>query len=155
MNTLCGTVVPGTSFAANAAAIGETAPPQYPTAEAALAFDNIPPKWMAPVLRRCTDLVQLGDNWDTYGGERVKPSLAIAGCDLLTRLMQEETPIPQVVATPRGSIQFEWHLQGRYLELEVLGPTRVAAFFEAPGEEWEEEFGPDLTRLAEVIRQLG
>ncbi|MBN1607239.1 MAG: hypothetical protein JW940_11445 [Polyangiaceae bacterium] len=151
----CSTAISGTSFAANAEAVGERAIREYPVAEAALAFENIPPKWYPPVLHRCMALVQLEDNWDTYKGRRVEVLRADAACHLLGLLMSEDTPIPQVVPTPRGNIQFEWHLEDQYLELEVLAPTRVAAYFQGPEEEWEEEFGPDLTKLAEVIRRLG
>ena len=70
--------------------------------------------------------------------------------------MDESTPAPQLVPTPSGGIQAEWHENGIDLEIETLSSTRFAFYFEdlESGEIEDGVIEADLTPLMPWIRRL-
>jgi hypothetical protein len=92
---------------------------------------------------RAASMRGLGAGWDTYGAvappERVVNwSLHFLG-DAAGVLVDYgiEPPIPFVVPTPAGGIQFEWSREGRELELEVAQPENFR-FLAVHGEQERE-----------------
>lgn len=83
--------------------------------------------------QRLRDLLQLEDGWDSYGGISPRRHLLEAGLRFVEPLLSVDIAPPHVVPTSRGGIQFEWHVGGRELEIEVVGPDRFELFFEDEG----------------------
>lgn len=93
-----------------------------------LKFDSPPPAWFSEVVRRCSQLLSLRSGWDSYGARSVDVESIIAALQVLLLTMRPRTPTPELVPTPRGTVQLEWHIQGIDLEIDVLsrGLYRVA-----------------------------
>jgi hypothetical protein len=70
--------------------------------------------------------------------------------------MDDDTPEPQIVPTPSGGVQMEWHTRGIDLEIETLGGGRFGAFFEdaRTGATWEGDVEVADSRLSDAIRAL-
>lgn len=115
-----------------------------------------PPTWVEPTVRSLERLLRLGPDWDTYGGSPVDPKCVAAALELASRTFRDDTPIPSVVPTSRGGIQFEWHTGGADLEIEFLSATRVCGLFEdqLTGVCWEKDLTSDLGPLVEAISVL-
>jgi len=78
------------------------------------------PAWLSGVIRQLPPLANLSTNWNSYGAVPVSRKSIIAALVVLFSVMQEDTPIPDLVPTPRGTIQLEWHTRGIDLEVDVL-----------------------------------
>jgi hypothetical protein len=131
--------------------------PQAVTLEIELNGEE--PQWFRSTLENLATLLRLPTNWNSYGAPPIDPDLAIAGLRLLAATMEDDTPPPVVVPTHRGAIQFEWHMRGLDLEVNVLALDRFAVGYEDLQQsiEWERELSDDLrplrTALAELTRR--
>jgi len=121
-----------------------------------LECDERPPAWLRPATYKLARLLALPQNWDSYGARPVdRQYVEFALEKLLPAIMEDGTFFPEVVPTKRGGIQFEWHMCGIDLEVEILSPENVRISYEkldAPEEEWEEAITSDFERLAEIVR---
>ena len=111
------------------------------------------PAWFPAILRVVGELLNLPENWDSYGARRINPAAVAFALQLLSDTMRPETPAPAVVPTSGGSIQLEWHTRGIDLEIEIKSPGRLYVSYEdhRHGVEWEGELTSDLTRLSDFI----
>lgn len=114
------------------------------------------PAWLKPTVEKICTLMRLGPGWDSYHGRSIDDEVVRFSLTMLSHLMGEATPHPQIVPTSHGGLQFEWHELGIDLEVEVAAPFQIQACFgnAHTGECWEKEFRRDLTQLAEAVRQL-
>lgn len=114
------------------------------------------PLWLLEAAVRLETLSRLGPNWDSYGAPPLRHEAVRTAFDLLLALSDSSTPVPQIVPTVLGGIQFEWHQGGIDLEVEVLSQFRIGVFFEdfRTGEIHEEELMADLTPLVGWLRLL-
>jgi hypothetical protein len=114
------------------------------------------PDWLQTVLPRLMDLVQLKDDWDSYGARRPSVESATSILAVLNSVMDAEIVAPSIVPTPEGHFQAEWHRNGGDLEVEVIDPTRILVSFAATGAApWEDEISVDFTRLIAAVRRVG
>jgi len=61
----------------------------------------------------------LEHNWDSYGSDPI-PKIICDRVEVLLKMLQTVGwSVPSVVPCPDGSIQFEWHEQGRNEEWEI------------------------------------
>lgn len=114
------------------------------------------PPWLRPILDRLADILQLPENWNSYGARRVALDAVADALDVLGETMLETTPAPSIVATSRGGVQLEWHMRGIDLEVGVTPNGRLTAAYEDSddGDEWDEEDGVSLERLASALSKL-
>ncbi len=89
-----------------------------------------PPESLLPTIQSMGHLLNFPPNWDSYGAQVVDSTRFIAALRLLSQIIRENTPAPSVVPTSQGGIQFEWHMRGIDLEIEVLSQQRQNVFFE-------------------------
>lgn len=93
--------------------------------------------------RKAEELKQLSDKWDTYDALKPsEPTLAFALCflrDTISVLLDFgiELPIPFLVSTPLGGVQFEFSKEARYLELEITAPESFLFLTVHNGQEGE------------------
>ncbi len=115
-----------------------------------------PPAWVEPTVQSLGMLLQLGPNWDSYGGSPIAPRCVAAALDLVFGALPYDTPVPSVVPTSGGGLQLEWHTRGAELEVEFLSATRVRGLFEdaTSGRRWEKDLSFDLRPLVEAISTL-
>jgi len=113
--------------------------------------------WFAPTAMAVARLLELEPNWDSYGAPPVERVHAEAILNLLTEVMEDDTPVPAVVPTSIGGVQVEWHIAGIDLEIETFSQYRFGLLFvdEDTGDEWDEVVTNDLARLYQSVAILG
>jgi len=114
------------------------------------------PDWILSAIQSMGKLLELGPDWDTYGGSPVSPRILVAAIQWLFELFSDEMPEPSVVPTSRGGLQLEWHTRGIDLEVEFLSATRIIGLFEdaETGTYWEKDLSSDLAPLVDAISKL-
>jgi hypothetical protein len=102
------------------------------------------------------ELLDLPENWDSYGARPINREIVLFALQLLCETMPTDTPAPTVIPTNRGGVQFEWHTRGIDLEIEIQSPERIYVSYEdqQSGNEWEAELTSDLTRLSDALLEL-
>ncbi len=77
---------------------------------------------------------RLKDDWDGLGAQAPAGDLVDSAIDLLQILMnQDELPPPtRIVATPTGTVLFEWQMDCVYLEGEITEPYHADWMLEHP-----------------------
>ncbi len=116
------------------------------------------PLWHENVINRLSELLQLRDNWDSYGGKAPGLLSASAMVSVLNAIMRADTPAPSIVPSPSGHLQAEWHTDGVDLEIEVLSPTDVIGSYSDTNLAWQSwddrHFDLDFTDLVAAIESL-
>ena len=121
-----------------------------------LGLRGNPAKWVEPTLKTLGELLTLPPNWNSYGARPIDLAMVGAAWQLLTAVMRDDSPPPNVVPTVRGGIQFEWHTLRIDLEIETLESHRFGVLFEdlGTGENWERVVEGELRELIPVVALL-
>src|SRR5438132_11999136 len=89
------------------------------------------PLWISDISKTIQGFIdRLPDNWNSYGAKRIQPELAEAATRLLSKIVQPETPKPEVVPTTEGGLQIEWHIRGIDLEIKIISQEKFGVPFE-------------------------
>lgn len=100
--------------------------------------DIDPSSWLAPVLTKMAELLQLPEGWNSHRARPIQQSAVRRALEVLKEAMQPDTPPPVVVPTFRGGVQLEWHMDNLDLEVEIRPDGRVLVAYEnESGDEWE------------------
>ena len=115
-----------------------------------------PPHWLKPAIERFGELLELRQNWDSYGALPIEPNHVVAAIELLALIMRDDTPVPAIVPTNRGHIQLEWHTPTADLEIETLSMNRFGVCFEdtAERERWDLEIVSDLNPVVKALSKF-
>lgn len=88
------------------------------------------PEWLQQALEKINDLLRLPPNWDSYGAKPINIQSALASLKILASAgLDDDALAPQLVPTPRGGVQLEWHGAHSDLELCVELPM-ITVFYE-------------------------
>ena len=114
------------------------------------------PVWTRNIEDRLVSFLSLEKGWDAYDAPPPDFDAVVAAFDLLMMISEDSTPAPQVVPTPNGGVQLEWHERGIDLEIEVRSEFQFDVFYEnlRTGEVREEEIMADLTPLRNWVGLL-
>jgi hypothetical protein len=112
--------------------------------------------WQHSIRQNIAELLDLSDNWDSYGAVAIRPEYAASALGLLQSIMDSEIVAPSIVPTNLGGIQIEWHAGGIDLEIEVESTSRINVWYEdnRTGLSWEDELSSDLSKLAQAVATL-
>ena len=122
-----------------------------------LVREGVYAPWVLPTLDRLGNLMDLRENWDSYGAATILFENVQYAFRLLEFTMEDDTPSPFIVPTAERSVQVEWHQAGLDLEVEVRSPYRVHASYEDhahPETNWEKELTIDLTLFKKSLGEL-
>ena len=98
------------------------------------------PKWLYPTLSSFQGLLQLPEDWDSYGASLITDEAIAGAADVLVQLkLPLEAPEPSVVPGSSGSVQLEWHRCGADVEIHISSAGDATAFLSDEGEEYEFE----------------
>lgn len=86
-------------------------------------------EWAKPLFQSLSELLMLSKNWDSYGANRIDPSLVSNSITLLLLIIDKDVPRPSVVPTSDGGIQLEWHTRGIDMEISVELKDKFNLFF--------------------------
>jgi hypothetical protein len=112
---------------------------------------------LLPLGSALESLVDLEDDWDSYGALAPSRIALAAAWTIASGLCERGIPLPQVFPTRRGGVQLEWHRSHTSLEWEIdrNGATGVFIFDNhQTGEKFDGEFPVDLDRLGLAAAQV-
>ena len=73
------------------------------------------------------DILNLPENWDSYGSEKI--SLAAAATALAILKVLADKKKPWIVPCSDGGIQLEWHYDGLDLEIKINPDGETAGIY--------------------------
>lgn len=111
-----------------------------------------PSHWLLETLKQLERLSQLPPDWDSYGAEPVKPEILGTSMRLLGAIDRADLPVPHVSAGSSGTVQLEWQIRGRSLELEIVD-DETAEYLKL-GQDGSAEEGEIPVRSARQLRDL-
>lgn len=81
---------------------------------------KLPPEWTWQVepIKKVLGMLQLPENWDSYGGHTPTREAAETAIQLIASITLADPPRPRVVPLGTGGIQLEWKSGQRELEVE-------------------------------------
>ena len=93
------------------------------------------PAWLPEALRRLDAVALLGKDWDDRGSRGTDPAVDKAALSFLVQIALRAVPglpmpTPFVCPIPGGTLQIEWDLGVRHIEIEFLDEHRVAVLQE-------------------------
>ena len=102
------------------------------------------------------ELLELPPGWNSYNAKPIRKENVAFATTLLAGLMREDTPVPNIVPTAGGGVQFEWHVNGIDLEISIDAPNRFHFVAEEIGREGSlvEGTESELPVLSEWIARL-
>jgi|SRR5215469_1835903 len=143
---------------------GATTVSKRPRPEPPVKFDkfwshyNVGPdqKWQVEVLKHLIKYATLSQGWDSYSGSPLRWDAGFFALWVLNDVMRPRTPVPQVVPSPIGGVQFEWHEKNIDLELHITAPYECELWFEdhQTGERISRQLSNDFSSLAAPIAEL-
>ncbi len=116
------------------------------------------PEWYEPAFNEITRINNLPPNWDSYGARVVAEETLAFALNVLIQLRNRypTLPLPQIGATVLGGIEMEWHEGDVDLELRIVAPREMTAFFEDEnaGDEWGGPIDTELTAIHERLMRF-
>lgn len=118
--------------------------------------EDLVPEWWSSAIQRILFLLELPDNWDSYGAKKVDRNIAFQAVQILQQISRPDIPPPSIVPTVNGRLQFEWHTNGIDLEFEVMSAALISASYEDHNSdiEWDKDLDYNLSPLTEVLKTL-
>lgn len=102
-----------------------------------VAFGEGTPEWVENIRIKLNELLNLPDDWDSYGAKKVDVNSTIFVFELLTTLIERDVPEPSIVPTVEGGIQLEWHIKDINFEVEINPDRNTSYYFEDKRKEHE------------------
>ena len=116
--------------------------------------------WCKDFLRLVRALSSLAPNWNGYGERPIHPASLKRAVALLDAMDASQLPAPSIVPVADGSVQIEWHLRTRSVEVEVPPSGDATGFAYNPGNaddgvEWRVAGQPnDRSGLDRLVQEL-
>jgi hypothetical protein len=108
----------------------------------------------AAIERELDRLASLPENWDREGAPRIDRAVIDAARRFAATLPLANAPMPAVVPSATGNLQFEWNAGRRSLELEIETPATVHYLKWDPMEHVEEEDVFDIGDTTRAVRLI-
>ena len=104
-------------------------PVGYQRAEVSVPSTATVPNWVAPTIARISELAALERNWDRRRSAEVSRDALVFALVVLGQVMSETALPPSIVPLGRGTLQLLWHNDAAELEVEVIRPNEIVAYF--------------------------
>ncbi len=126
--------------------------------EARVLIDEVKPLWSADITKKLGELVKLEPGWDGYRAMPVSFVNAVFAFRVLERICGPATPAPMIVPGVGGDLQLEWHTAKGDIELHVLAPNNVRAWYTRVDDEnsggEERELKTDFSIVAKWVQNV-
>ncbi len=101
-------------------------------------------------------LLRLAPGWDGHRAERVTEQAVATAVHIFFAITDRSSVLPQFFPLPDGGIQFEWHVGGQALEVEVDGAGGVyaLAYSKTGGVTFEEELTLNDRDMVNAVRRI-
>lgn len=97
--------------------------------ERRILIDDFEARWDEGVTKKLQSLVRLPPGWDGYQAMPVSFTNAAFALQMLEKVCGPDAPSPAIVPGVVGDLQLEWHTAKGDIELHVLAPNVVHAWF--------------------------
>ena len=114
-------------------------PQIVPSIKPQYLISELPHDWFAMLNERLGELVRLNKGWDGYQGQPVLYPNAVFAQKIIERVCGNNNIMPSIVPGTSGDLQIEWHTLGGDVELHVLSPNNVLAYYSNEEENKEKE----------------
>jgi hypothetical protein len=112
------------------------------------------PNWVHSVTGELARLALLREGWDGYGAGPVRRDVLSFAAHLLARIMQNDTPTPNLTPMAHEGVLIEWREHGVELEIEIEAPAQVWVRYSVDGHEKEWPVRSDFHSLTSPIAEL-
>ena len=85
--------------------------------------------WIGILNARFEELIRLNKGWDGYQGQPVLYPNAVFAQKIIEKVCGNNNIMPSIVPGASGDLQIEWHTLKGDVELDVLGPYNVRAYY--------------------------
>lgn len=105
---------------------------------------------------RLQELISLNLGWDGYQGQPVQYANAVFAQKIIERVCGNNNIMPSLVPGASGDLQIEWHTLKGDIELDVLEPNSVRAYYsnDENGKEEEIVLTNDFTSVAVWLNEI-
>jgi hypothetical protein len=113
--------------------------------------------WFAEVNCKLNKLASLPNNWDGYGAKAVLFENANFALNILSNICDASHQAPTIVPGSSGDLQIEWHTTQGDLELHIIAPYQVHAWYSVLGENPIEEeltLTFDFSKVAPILESI-
>lgn len=119
-------------------------------------ISELPHDWIAKLTARLQELINLNLGWDGYLGQPVQYVNAIFAQKVIERVCGNNNIEPSLVPGASGDLQIEWHTLKGDIELDVLAPNSVIAYYsnDENGQEEEVILTNDFTIVARWLNEI-
>lgn len=87
-------------------------------------------------IQKIASFDRLPTNWDSYGSPRISDTVIDSAIELVVTSFGS-APMPRILPVSGGSIQFEWEMDGRELEIEIRPDLNGEVLLSMDGEQIE------------------
>ena len=113
------------------------------------------PSWITPTTSTLSGLLNLPENWDSYGAQRIQEATVVKVLKLLAQILGINSPPPAVVPLSDGGIQIEWHRKQQDLEICFhVGAIPSYYYYDRRSGIENENLATEITRLAKLIEAI-
>ncbi|HWE53740.1 MAG TPA: hypothetical protein VG273_28375 [Bryobacteraceae bacterium] len=119
-------------------------------------FGSTLPPWAEPVLKSLPERWGATPGWDGYRAVPTSWQLVVRMLNILSLVMRNNFPPPQITPLADGGVQAEWHLNQKDLEIEVSAAELPTYYFfdQSTGEEEEATLDQHESRVGDLIGGL-
>jgi hypothetical protein len=120
------------------------------------SFDGGLPPWAGPVLQSLSDRWGVKPGWDSYQAKPTNPQLVVKLLNVLSDLMPDSSPPPQITPLSDGGVQAEWHTDEQDFEIVVPADDEPTYYYFNRGTSKDEEGGLDINfaHVQDVIERF-
>lgn len=112
--------------------------------------------WRTAVTKQFQRLLSLQPGWDGYKAPAIKRENAVFALSMLDAIYSPDIPPPNIVPGSAGDIQIEWHTMEGDVELHVLRPNLVSAWYsrQSDGREIEVELSNNFQSVSSWLVEM-
>lgn len=111
------------------------------------------PAWVDTFLDRMNAVGELQVGWDGAMGMVVSDRAIVRAMNLITEVMERETPAPAVVPVSDGGLQLEWHYPTLQIEVYIDADGVATAWLQEGSRETDLDYYPSA-HVARTLKAL-
>lgn len=126
------------------------------TPDVVVRFHPTAPHWLRDIAQRLDELTDFPTGWDGHDARPMTEDAVVMMLHVLQQVATPGVPVPDMVLSPEGGLQVEWHQGGWDVEIEVRASGDIEAWarpVDGRDAMWSETL-VDLPQFVQVLRGL-
>lgn len=119
-----------------------------------VTFNSAAPAWLQEIAQRLDQLGGFDNGWDGHDARAMAEDAVVMMLHVLQQVAVPGVPMPDMVLSPEGGLQIEWHQNGWDIEIEARSSGDIEAWACPPGGGdtlWSETL-IDMPQFVQVLR---